>query len=101
MKVFAKVPFMYGGQNLERGEVINLRGLPRDTQLVRLKYFIEFAEGEHTEQSCPTCGKKFATYSYLLGHKRKPDCLSPSSDITKEETAELLGVDIEKARIAD
>ena len=98
-EVFAKVPFNYGGQDLERGEIIHLRGLPRDNQLVNLKYFIRYAEGEHSKQSCLKCGKIFAGHSFLLGHKRKPDCLTPSSGITNEETAELLGTDTSRVRV--
>lgn len=99
MEVFAKVPFGYGGQELERGEVITLRGLPRDSQLMNLKYLIQFDAREHEKQSCMQCGKVFAGYSFLLGHKKKPDCMAASGEITTEETAELLGVDVEKARI--
>lgn len=99
MEVYAKIPFNYGGQELERGEVISLRGLPRDNQLVNLRYFIKVDSREHDKQACLSCGKIFAGYSYLQGHKRKPDCLAPSPEITREETAELIGADAAKARI--
>ena len=99
MEVFAKIPFQYGTQQLERGEVLMLRNLPRDNQLVALKYLIQFDAREHDKQTCPDCGKVFSGYSYLLGHRRKPNCLAASPEITIEETAELIGANPETTKI--
>ena len=76
-----------------------LRGLPRDNQLMALKYFLQFDAREHEKQACPNCGKVFSGYSYLMGHKRKPNCLAESSEVTREETAELIGADPSKISV--
>lgn len=98
MEVIAKIPFQYGPQQLERGEIISLRGFPRDNQLIALKYFLQYDPREHQKQNCPMCGKSFAGYSFLLAHKKKPNCLAESPDITTEETADLLGIDPKNVR---
>jgi hypothetical protein len=98
MEVIARIPFQYGPQNVERGEVLTLKGFPRDNQLLALRYFIQYDAREHNKQPCPMCGRTFAGYSFLLGHKKKPNCLAASPEITAEETADLLGIDPKNVR---
>ena len=99
---YARIPFTYCNQDLERGEILSLRDSPRDNQLRGLKYFIAFDPAEHTKQRCDMCGKEFCAEGFYLMHKRKiGGCKAPSPDITKVETAMLLDLDPQKVTVED
>ena len=99
---FARIPFTYVGQDLERGELVVLKGTARDDQLRGLKYFIAFDAHEQTKHRCDNCGKEFCSEGFYLTHKKKKGgCLAPSPDITRAETAMLLDMDVEKVRVED
>lgn len=101
-KVIARIPFKYMGNELERGEVVELRGSARDEQLRGLGYFIAYDKNEHGEMVCDNCSKRFASDGFRLAHKKKlGGCLAPSSPISRAETAELLGVEEKKVKIED
>jgi hypothetical protein len=99
---FARIPFTYANQDLERGEILELKGSPRDDQLRGLKYFLAFDSSEHTKNRCDMCGKEFCSEGFYLTHKRKRGgCLAPSPDITKSETAMLLDMDPKKVIVEE
>jgi hypothetical protein len=52
--------FNYGGEDLDRGQVIELKGLTGDAALVRQERFVAFSENEQTFQ-CGTCGARFSS----------------------------------------
>lgn len=54
----AKKPFTYGGQELDQGQVIELRALVNDERLVRLGYFVEVPRKTET-CACSVCGARF------------------------------------------
>jgi hypothetical protein len=98
----ARIPFTYVGQELERGELVELKGTARDDQLRGLKYFLQFDPNEHGKHRCDSCGKIFAYEGFYTAHKKKRGgCLSPGTDITKEETAMLLDLDPAKVKVED
>lgn len=101
-KVVARVPFKYAGNVLDRGELTELKGSPRDEKLLGLKYFILFDPKIHTPQRCDTCTRMFISESALIGHKKKPTCFSDQSDlqpISTFETAEMVGADPTKFKM--
>ena len=98
---FARVPFTYANQDLERGEILELKNTARDNQLRGLKYFLPFDPIEHSKHQCDGCGKIFCSEGFYLTHKRKPSCISPSAEITKAETAMLLEMDPLKVKVED
>lgn len=95
---YARVPFQYGEQNLDRGELITLQGFPRDAQLVGLRYLMEQPRAEKTHR-CDMCGKRFANEDFYRQHKAKPDCMSEPKPISRLETAQLLDVDVNRVQI--
>lgn len=101
MRVFAKFPFGYGEKHLDRGELIELRGFPRDNQLLGLRYFIPYNKSEHEDVACSVCGRHFMSHGALTEHRRKPDCFDDSATPTKRDAAELLGVGLDKVVVED
>lgn len=92
--VFARIPFMYAKQDLERGEITVLKGSPRDDQLRGLRYLELYNPAIHERKGCDNCGKVFASDGFRIAHRsKKGGCLAPSSEITRDETAMLLDVD--------
>jgi hypothetical protein len=92
--MIARIPFTYLRQELERGELVELKGTPRDDQLRGLGYFIPFDKHEHGQLVCDMCGKIFASEGFRIAHKRKiGGCKAPSSPITRAETAGLLNIE--------
>lgn len=96
MKVFAKIPYVYGGRNLDRGEIFDLRGLRNDDKLVGMHLALVFDSRVHRIRSCPVCGRQFADEHALDGHRRKPDCLAEQPEPTKSEIAALHETEIDK-----
>lgn len=54
----AKKPFVYGGQTLDQGQVVELRGLPNDDRLVKLGFFWEVPRKAQI-YTCGLCGAEF------------------------------------------
>jgi len=106
-KYRARIPFMYGTivnksseldgkpRYLDRGEVITLRGYPKDQKLVALGYLVPLKD--ETVMTCDVCGRKFTADSYSQ-HKRKSDCWAEQTNILASDVAELLGVDYDRAK---
>ena len=101
-RVFARFPFKYAGDNLDRGELIEFKGTPNDERLLGLKYFVRFDPTRDAPKMCDNCGRKFAGPQYLLGHqKKKGGCMSTEQKTTHRDTAILLDVDPAKLQMPD
>jgi len=103
-RVFAKFPWKYARQNLDRGEIIELKGTSRDEQLVGLKYFVVYDPVKNTLNKCERdgCPRVFASPQYLLEHRRKKGgCDSLEQKTTKRDTAELLDVDVQNLKMPE
>lgn len=101
-KMFARIPFLYAGQNLDRGEILMLKGTPRDEQLIGLRYFAPFVSKEHSVFQCDDCGRQFIGEGHRLAHRRKKGgCLAVTQKITNADTADLLEVDPNNLRMPD
>ncbi len=101
VKVFARKPFKYAGQNLDRGEVFSLRATPRDEQLLGLRYIAPFVSSKMSVYQCDGCGRKFVGEAHRLAHQRKTNCEALEQEMTKADTADLLEVDPEKLKMPD
>lgn len=99
MKAIARIPFEYAGKQLDRGEIFETKNAPNDNRLFGLRYMIPFDVVHHERKACPNCGRAFMSEDTLIGHKKKVDCFAPTQEISKVETAELLGVDPERVRV--
>lgn len=69
--------FTYGGRTLDRNQVFELTGLPKDEQLGRLGYISMLNEDVRLER-CGTCGAEFldatsASAHYTKRHQPKPE----------------------------
>lgn len=85
-KHWARRPFQYGQDNLERGQIFSLSGQRNDEKLLRLGY-VSKVDTKTEEYQCGVCGKTFIDLGSRdghgkTGHRRRP--LSP-----EEEDAEL------------
>jgi len=95
--MFAKIPMGYGGKQVDRGEIVELKNLPNDDRLIGLRYFLPYEPKVHSKYVCLDCSRAFVTESHLTGHKQKRGgCFGDSPEPTKAETAELLGVEPDK-----
>lgn len=100
-KVFARKPFKYAGQDLDRGEILTLRATPRDEQLLGLGYLSPFKTNDHSVFQCDGCGRQFITEIHRGQHQKKSTCPAVEQEMTKADTADLLGVDPEKLKMPD
>lgn len=99
MKVFAKIPMGYNNKQMDRGEIFDLVGLRNDNKLVGLKMVLPFDPKIHRIHACHVCQRQFAGEQFLLGHRKKPDCNADTQEVAKSESAELVGVDVDKLQI--
>lgn len=97
---FAKGPFTYAGEQLDRGQVLkDLKGTPRDEKLVGLGFLIPFNEGEFKLHRCDMCSEDFISESHYIAHKAKSKrvgCKADGGDFTNEEIGEMANVKPEK-----
>jgi hypothetical protein len=96
--VFAKIPFRYNIQR-DRGEVFKLIGSKNDEKLIGLRYVLPFDPVVHKQIKCDMCTRTFIADGFYIGHKKKIDCNADQGEPTKNETAELLGVDVDKLKL--
>jgi hypothetical protein len=64
---WAKRTFGYGGQQLDRGQVFKIKGLPNDALLWDLGYVVSVGEGAPTFP-CRGCGAEFIDMGMRDGH---------------------------------
>lgn len=100
-KVFARKPFKYAGQDLDRGEILTLRATPRDEQLLSLRYLAPFVSSEHSVFQCDGCGRQFISEMHRRGHQKKSTCIAVEQEMTKADTADLLEIDLNKLKMPD
>tara|TARA_Y100000310_G_scaffold96558_2_gene94302 strand:- start:396 stop:746 length:351 start_codon:yes stop_codon:yes gene_type:complete len=101
-KVVALVPFNYGGVNIDRGEIFDLRALPNDDKLLGNKFVRYYEKDEDKQLQCDTCGRRFGSDVWRRGHKaKKGGCPAIEQKITDEETAVLLDREPDQVRIDD
>ena len=102
LEVLARFPFKYARTDLDRGEIIELRGTRRDEQLLGLRYFTKYDPTKFSKKKCGTCSRLFASERYLFEHKRKKGgCTSVEQKTTKLDTAQLLNVNVENLKMPD
>jgi hypothetical protein len=94
-KVYARMPFGYGGKPLDRGEITELQGLRNDEKLLGLKYFVPFNVARDKTRQCDNCGRTFVEVFFVL-HQKKKDCFEEQPGPSKAEIAESLDVDPDK-----
>lgn len=97
---FAKGPFRYAGDELDRGQVVpRLKGTPNDQRLVGLGYLIPFERGEYKLHRCDMCGADFVQESFYVAHKAKSrqfGCKADGGNFTNREIGEIADVDHKK-----
>lgn len=70
MKLYwARRPFGYAGQELDRGQVVRLAGALNDEKLVRLGYF-QAADQKAATSECGRCGARFVAPEFRDAHVR-------------------------------
>lgn len=100
MKVIARIPFAYMHQDLDRGELTELRGSPRDNLLLSgVKYFVAYDPVHHEIKACDSCGRKFLGHANLLEHRKKPNCNAVTQEISKKDWADVIEVDPTKVAL--
>lgn len=70
MLYWARRPFGYDGEDLDRGQVIGLRGAVNDRKLDRLGYVVALRKTDEL-MPCRFCGAKFIDLNTLNGHGAK------------------------------
>lgn len=86
-RYYARRPFTYAGQDLERGQVFNLAGVPNDEKLIRLNYISEVAD-KHEVYICAECRRQFVQMGYRdmhgkEAHRRRPRAFASPEDEDK------------------
>ena len=91
-KKFARWPQTYGGQKHDRGQLIELCGLPNDEALDRLGYVADVPR-DTTLKECGVCGAKFIDESSRNGHaerRHREHYLTPEEEDQEIEREEAL-----------
>jgi hypothetical protein len=63
--------FTYAGQDLDRGQIVELQGMVNDEKLLRLGYISKVQEKSPRILECGECGAKFLDDSARLAHGRR------------------------------
>ena len=72
LAVVLKVGYVYGNQDVERGQVLGLKGLLNDKKLLDGGYMRKLeSEDEKEVVGCGMCGLRFFSEAYLDGHKQR------------------------------
>ena len=90
VKVWAKRPIGYNGQDIDRGQVFTLAGARNDEKLVRLGYDEPWDGKARDLHECNACGAQFVGGNERQGHyeKRHLRVLTPAEEdarIDREE----------------
>ena len=90
VKVWAKRPIGYNGQDIDRGQVFTLAGARNDEKLVRLGY-VEPWDGKARDlHECAACGAQFIGGNERQGHyeRRHLRVLTPEEEDARAERDE-------------
>lgn len=93
--VQARVPFCYNKMNRDRGEVFKLIGARNDEKLIGMRFVLP-CDPKAKLTHCDNCSRDFIAPGFYEAHKRKKDCNDEQGDLTRLETAELIGADPDK-----
>lgn len=99
---FARRPFGYGGQDLDREQILKLKGLINDEQIDRIGYIAEVPHGV-TFVTCRSCGVQFLSMSARDAHARKrhePPPPPPEMEPRQDEETETEYEDRKRAFLA-
>lgn len=90
----------YGGQPVQRGQVIELRGLLNDQKLLNHGYVMEVEEGQVSTRHCSGCGQDFVEDAWE-GHRRRSEkCREPidvDANVKAPKKAPQVDLDPDKA----
>jgi hypothetical protein len=100
-KLVAIKPFGYNGVYRDRGEVFKSIEGKNDAALLGRRYMVPFDPKTQQELSCEKCGRWFSSIPSLQNHKRKKFCADDSQQFTKQETAEVMNIDVANLEIVD
>jgi len=91
-RYWARRPFTYAGQELDRGQITELVGARNDEKLVRLGYFAP-VERKAEIYRCALCGAEFISYAEREYHGNKQHSgkvLTPEEEDRRLEREERL-----------
>lgn len=92
----------YGSLPVQRGQVIELRGLLNDKKLLDHGYVMEISEGEVSIRHCPGCGQDFVEDAWDGHRKRSPQCREPINvDAGVKAPAKASQVDLDPDKAAE
>ena len=63
--------FGYGDVEIDRGQIVEMKGLPNDEKLLRLGYITEISKAKPTILECGECGAKFLEDAARDAHGRR------------------------------
>lgn len=86
-KVWARRPFGYANQQLDRGQIFELQGKRNDDRLVSYKYVEEVPKGTEIK-TCSECGGEFIGESYRRTHGEKRHPTVPRTIEEEERLAD-------------
>lgn len=103
-KFWATRPFGYAGQNLSRGQIVELVGAKNDEKLVRLGYFEEWTGKPNEEVVCPEGGERFIdrrTFEahYEREHLGRRGKLDPYSEDEMEQREERMLAEVAPLKV--
>lgn len=81
-KYWARRPFKYAGQELDRGQVFHLVGATNDEKLIRMEYIVILGAKAETYE-CSECGAEFVEMGMRTSHGNKrhgPRAIDPDKD---------------------
>lgn len=86
---YVRRPFDYAGEELDRGQIIELKGARNDEKLIRLGYVQELARGNGFRE-CGVCFKRFTGEGERNGHAevRHSDRYKGMTAVEKEAAME-------------
>jgi hypothetical protein len=92
-QVWAKRPFDYAAQSLDRGQVIELAGARNDEKLVRLGYLEPWKGSKRELHICDECGAQFVGLRERTVHFEKRHlerALTPEQEDARDEAEERM-----------
>lgn len=86
VRVMVKIPMGYGRiTHADRGQIIELEGMPNDDRLLKLGYVTKIGTKDETYE-CSECGAPFASMGYRSAHAMMRH---PGRELTDDEIDKL------------
>jgi hypothetical protein len=92
-KHYARRPFDYDGESLDRGQIFQFKGLRNDERLLTLGYAQKLQKNAD-ELECNRCGAVFTGHGELNAHGK---LRHPAEPMTEDELADALEREHKKA----